>query len=114
GERTTGTAEGIQDNVPGLAAVAHGAFHQFHGLHRRVQIILDRLGDLPDVALVARATPIVIAAVTPSVEDGLVLALIVGATQRKRVLRPDNEGRPLTARRTEGRLQKAREIVPEV
>ncbi|MBM3530573.1 MAG: GntR family transcriptional regulator [Alphaproteobacteria bacterium] len=43
-------------------------------------------------ALVTRIAPVVIGAILPTVQDRLVLALIVGATQREGVFRPDHEG----------------------
>jgi len=61
-------------------------------LRGRVQIVLLRLFDVPDVALIAVAAPVALRTLGPTVEDGLVLALVVGAAQRESVLRPDDEG----------------------
>ena len=68
-----------------------------HRLHCRVQIVLVQLVEEPDVALVPRAAPVVIRAVFPAVQNRLVLPLIIRATERECVLRPDHERRPLAA-----------------
>ena len=68
--------------------LADGALDQFDRLHRRVQIILHRLVDEPDVALVACAAPIMIGSVLPTVQDRLVLALIIRSTERERYSLP--------------------------
>jgi hypothetical protein len=62
-----------------------------------VQVVLVRLVEEPDIALVARAAPVVIGAVFSAVQDRFVLALIVGAAQGEGVLGPDDEGRPFAA-----------------
>ena len=80
-----------------LAVVNDSAFHQLDRLHGRMQFVLLRLFDKPHVALVARAAPEVIRALLPAVEDGFVLALVVGAAKRERILRPYDKGRPFAA-----------------
>ena len=55
----------------------NGPFHQFHWLHGRMQIVLLRFLDLPDVALVAVAAPVTLGALGPAIEDRFVLALVV-------------------------------------
>ena len=70
-----------------------------------MQIVLARLIDEPDIALVPGAAPEMIVAFLPAVEDRLVLALVVGAAQGEGILRPDDEGRPMAAGLLEGLLQ---------
>jgi crotonobetainyl-CoA:carnitine CoA-transferase CaiB-like acyl-CoA transferase len=96
----------IERQVARLAAVAHCTLHQFHRLHRRVQVVLVRLLDLPYITLVARTAPVVVATVLPPVQDRLVLALVVGTTHGERVLGPDHERRPLATGGAKRRLQR--------
>ena len=57
-----------------------------------MQIIDSRLVDEPDITLIACAAPEMVGALFPAIEDGLVLALIIGASERERVLgRVDKE-----------------------
>ena len=60
-----------------------------------MQIVPRRLVEEPDIALFAGATPVVIGALFPAVQDRFVLTLVIGAPERERVLRPDDEGGPL-------------------
>ena len=48
-----------------------------------MQIVLVRLVDQPDIALIARTAPVVVSAFLPAVEDGFVLPLIIGAPERE-------------------------------
>jgi len=48
-----------------------------------VQIVFVWAFDVPDVALVTIATPVTLNALGPAVKDGLILALVIGATQRE-------------------------------
>ena len=59
-----------------------------------MQIVLVGLIDEPDIALVARAAPIMVRTVLPAIEDRFVLALVVSAPEREGVLGPDHEGGP--------------------
>ena len=59
-------------------------------LHRRMRLGLRRSRDLPDVALVAVAAPVVLGALAPAEPDRLVLPLVVGAAQDEAVLLPDD------------------------
>src|SRR5690606_20578137 len=104
-QRRPRSAEWVEDDVAALGRVADGALDQRDRLHRRVQIILRGLVEVPDVALIAVAAPIVIGALFPSIEDWLVLALIVGAAEREGVLSPDHERRPLAPGLAERILQ---------
>src|ERR1017187_4821063 len=104
-QRRAGPAEDIKHRIPALAAVAHGALHQLDRLHRRVQIVDVGLLDEPHVALVAGAAPEVVRALTPAVEDRLVLPLVVRPPHRERVLRPDYGRAPVAARLAEDALQ---------
>jgi hypothetical protein len=74
-------------------------------LRGRVQIVLLRLLDCPHIALVAVAAPMARRALGPSVQDRLVLALVVGTAQREGILRPDDEGRPFATGGAERGLQ---------
>ena len=56
-----------------------------------MQIVLMRLLDLPHIALVAGTAPVVLRAVLPAVENGFVLALVIGASHGEGVLRPDHK-----------------------
>jgi hypothetical protein len=58
-------------------------------LHGRVQVVLVRLVEEPDVTRVAGTAPVVVGTVLPAIEDRFELPLIVGAPERERVLRPD-------------------------
>jgi hypothetical protein len=53
-----------------------------------MQVIGDRLGNRPDVSLIACATPEVRSASLPAVENRFVLPLVIGPADGKRVLRP--------------------------
>jgi len=57
-----------------------------------MEIVDARLVEVPNIPLVAVATPVASSALGPAVEDGFVLALVVRAAQRKSVLGPDDEG----------------------
>ena len=65
-------------------------------------------GDAPDVTLVAVTAPVTFRAFAPAVPDGLVLALVVGASEGEAVLRPDDRVRPVRA----GLLKHARDERP--
>ena len=106
GERGAAAAERVEHDVAALAGIEYRPFHQLHRLHGRVQIVLVGFIDLPHVTLIARPAPEVLSAVLPAVQDGFVLALVVGAPQGKRVLGPDDEGRPLATGSTKRRLQR--------
>ena len=103
--RRTRPAKGIQHHIARSTRIADGPFHQFHRLHGRVQIILLRLLDLPDVALVTITAPVAIGTLGPAVENWLVLTLIVGTPQGESVLGPDDEGGPVATGGTECCLQ---------
>lgn len=91
-QRRAGTSERIEHHVFHLAAVSHGTLNHFDRLRGRMQIVLLGLLDLPDVALIAGVTPVIIGTIAPALQDGLVLALIVRATKSEYVLGPTNEG----------------------
>jgi hypothetical protein len=71
-----------------------------------MQIVARGLVDKPDIPLIARPAPVMIVAVTPAVQDRLVLPLVVGPAERERMLRPDHERAPLAAGRRERTLQR--------
>ena len=71
-----------------------------------MQVVLHRLIDEPDIALIPGAAPVVVAPFLPAVEDGLVLPLVVGPAEGERVLGPHDERGPLAARGREGPLQR--------
>ena len=71
-----------------------------------MQIVLVRLVDQPDIALITRAAPVVISAFLPAVEDGFVLPLVIGTAERECVLGPDHKGRPFAAGLTKRLLQR--------
>ena len=71
-----------------LAVVPERALDQLHRLHRRVLAVGRRPVDLPRVALVPVAAPIVRAALAPAVQDRLVLSAVVSPAQSEVVLRP--------------------------
>ena len=62
-----------------------------------MQIVLLGFLDLPHIALIAGAAPVVIGAIAPAIENRLVLTLVIGASQGEGILGPDDEGRPLAA-----------------
>ena len=68
---------------------------QLNGLHGRMQVVDPGLVVVPDVRLVTVTAPEVISSLLPAIENGFVLALVVSATEREGVLRPDDEGGPL-------------------
>ena len=70
-----------------------------------MQIVLNRLVEEPDIALVTGSAPVVVITLLPAVENGFVLALVIGTSESEGVLGPDQEGRPLTARFPESALQ---------
>jgi hypothetical protein len=71
-----------------------------------VQIVLRRFVEKPDVPLVTGTTPEMVCAFAPAIEDGFVLALIIGAPQGEGVLGPDDEGGPFATSVTKGLLQR--------
>ena len=71
-----------------------------------MQIVLVRLVDLPDVALIARTAPEVISAFLPAEEDWFILPMVIGAAERECVLGPDHKGRPFSAGLTKRLLQR--------
>ena len=84
-QRRARAAERIKHNVAGFARVADRPLDQGDGFHRGMEIVARRLVHEPDVALIPRATPVMIVTVAPAVEDRLVLALVVGAAEREGV-----------------------------
>jgi len=71
-----------------------------------MEVILHRLIEEPDVALIPGAAPVVVAPFLPAVQDRLVLALVVGTAEGEGALRPDYERRLLPARCGERPLQR--------
>ena len=70
-----------------------------------MQVVDTRLVEMPDISLIAVATPVARRTLGPTVQDRFVLALVVRAPEREGVLGPDDEGRPLAAGGAEGGLQ---------
>src|ERR1700694_2323286 len=89
------SAHRVEHHIAPPAAVADGAFHQLHRLHGGMQIVDLRLVHMPDIALVAGATPIVITTFTPAVEQHLKSSLIIRSAKRERVLTPNAERGPM-------------------
>ena len=71
-----------------------------------MQIVLVGLIDEPDIALVARAAPIMLRTVLPAIEDRFVLPLVISAPEREGILGPDHEGRPFAPGLAERFLQR--------
>ena len=92
-----GPAERVQHHAPTSAAVANGALHQLDWFHSRVQVIDVRFIHVPDITLVASATPKVSLALSPTVENSLKLSLIVRSAQCKGALTPDEIRAPMPA-----------------
>ena len=67
---------------------------QLNGLHGRMQVVDPGLVVVPDVGLITVTAPEVISPLFPAIQDGFVLALIVSATEREGVLRPNDECGP--------------------
>jgi hypothetical protein len=82
-------------DVAGLAAIEESTPHQLHRLHGGMQIVDLGLVHIPDIALISCATPVVSAAFAPTVQERLVLALIVGTAKRKSILAPNAECGPM-------------------
>ena len=57
-----------------------------------MKIVLVWFVKKPDITLIARTTPEVITAVFPAIENGFILALVVGAAEGECVFGPDDEG----------------------
>jgi hypothetical protein len=71
-----------------------------------MKVVLDRLVEEPHVALISGSAPVVIVTFAPAIENRFVLPLVIGAAEGEGVLRPDYEGAPLPAGRSERRLQR--------
>ena len=97
-ERTAGAAKQIQHNIFALGGVPDSSFNKLYWLHGWVKIILHRLVEEPDIALVSGTAPEVIVAFFPAVENGFVLTLVISATESESVFGPDQEGGPLASR----------------
>src|SRR3954466_2455226 len=71
-----------------------------------MQIIDARVFPKPQIALVACAAPVMFRPLAPAIEDGLVLAVVVGSSQRQMALGPNDKGRPVTSCVGEGLLER--------
>src|SRR5580658_4838800 len=78
--------EWIEHNTAVPAAIANRAPHQIDGFHRRMKIVAHRLVHQPYVALVLVSAPIMFRPLAPSLEDRLILTLIIRTSQREGVL----------------------------
>src|SRR5258708_25680178 len=67
-----------------------------------------RLAHEPDASLIPRAAPEAIGALAPSIKHRFVLALVVGASERETILRPNHECGPVPAGGGEGFLQRVK------
>src|SRR6266404_9130159 len=71
-----------------------------------MQIIDARFVQAPHIALISCATPVVSAALPPTIQNRLVLALIIGSAQGKRVFVPDHKSGPMAPRLSERLVQR--------
>ncbi len=71
-----------------------------------MQVVFDRFVEEPHIPLVPGAAPEVVGSFRPAIEDGLILALVVGPAESESILRPDDEGGPFAAGLSEGLLQR--------
>jgi hypothetical protein len=71
-----------------------------------VEIVTYRFVSEPHISLIADSAPVVLGALPPAIENGLVLPLIIGSAECKVILRLDHEGRPVTAGFHEGLVKR--------
>ena len=64
-----------------------------------MKIVAGRFLDIPDVTLIAIATPMPTAAFRPAIQDRFVLTLVIRSAQGEGVLGPNDERRPLSTGR---------------
>ena len=74
-------AKPVQHNGSPFAAVANSAIDQLNRLHRRMQVVAERLVNKPDIPLTAIPAPMVARAFAPAVQDRFVLPVIIGPAQ---------------------------------
>jgi len=91
---------------PGLAAVLNRSFNQDQRLHGWMQRTGRRLIHQPDISLVAVPAPVMTDSFSPTIEDGLILSLVVGTADGEGVLGPDDKGGPVAAHSNKGFLQR--------
>src|SRR5581483_1278041 len=86
-------------------AVADRAFDQFDWFHGRVEVIHDGFVDRPYIALGTVSAPEMARAFAPAVKNWLILPLVIGPPERKSILGPNKECRPMAAGRGERLIQ---------
>ena len=88
-QRGTGTAEGIDDHSVFLRGISDRVAQQVERLGGRMIGVPLRLGKVPDGGLLAVGIPFVLAVLHESVENRLVLPLVIRAPQHQGILHPD-------------------------
>src|SRR5215510_7698487 len=81
-ESSSGACERIENHISSPAAVVDRAFDQRDRLLARVVGMGRGTRNRPDIPLVVGAAPRVVGTVAPAVEDGFVLASVVGLSLR--------------------------------
>ena len=89
GERTSGTAEGIQHDRVAHARIHYWIRNEWHRLHGWVVVVFLGFVELPDGCFLTVSVPLVLAGLLPAEQNRLVLPLVRRAPLHQRLLLPD-------------------------
>ena len=97
-KRTARTAEGVEDDAVGMAAVLYRISELFKRLARGVVAVLSWLGKVPDGGFAAPRIPLMRTRFEPAVKNRLVLPLVRRTSHNKAVLDPNASAAKMEAR----------------